>query len=117
MNKNFWLPALGAVILGTSSLAFADRGTTVSTQASSFRYVHDDGWRDWRDDGWRREHEWRRDYGPPWRYRYERDYDRWYPRHWHRHWHPAPRWGYYDHPHSDYGRDGVSIILKGHFDD
>jgi len=113
MNKKLLVPLLGALILGSSTLALADRGSSPIPQASDFRQMHDNGRhgdRGWRNDDGPRH---RYDHGP--RYRHER----WSPPHGHHHWHPAPRWGHYDRPHyyghqHGHGRDGVSIIFRGH---
>ena len=86
--------AMGALLLGTGTLAMAHDG-------------RDDGWRrqEWREREWRK-HEWREHHSPRW----HREYYRYEPRYV-----PAPDWRHHsDYPYSQgYDRDGVSIILRG----
>jgi hypothetical protein len=88
--------AMGALLLGTGTLASAHDGRD-----------RDDGWRRHQrhEHDWRR-HEWREHRAPRW----HREYYRYEPRHV-----PAPHWRHQSaYPYSPgYDRDGVSIILRG----
>ena len=86
--------AMGALLLGTGTLAMAHDG-------------RDDGWRrqEWREREWRKQ-EWREHHSPRW----HREYYRYEPRYV-----PAPEWRHRSaYPYwQSYDRDGVSIILRG----
>jgi hypothetical protein len=89
--------AMGAALLGSGTLAMAhDRD--------------DHGLRNekWREPRWH-EHEWRHHH-PAWQHEYYR-----YGPRWERYYVPGPGWHYRPSYPYAYDRDGVSIILRGHF--
>jgi hypothetical protein len=88
--------ALGAALLTTGTLAIAHD-----------RDDRHDG--DWRRHEWR-EHQWREHRQPRW----HRDWYHYEPRY-ERHYVPAPDWHYRSSYPYGYTDDGVSIILRGHF--
>ena len=93
--------ALGAAMLTTGTLAMAhDQDAR-----------HDGAWRryEWREHAWR-EHEFREHHHPYW----HRDFYHYQPRTEH-YFVPAPDWRYRSSYPYGYERDGVSIILRGHF--
>ena len=107
MKSKLITVAMGAVLLGTGTLAMAHDG-------------RDDGWRrdndnwrarEWREHEWR-EHEWREYHFPRW----HREYYRYEPRYvpvpvpvv------PVPEYRYRSSYPYGYDHDGVSIILRGH---
>jgi hypothetical protein len=102
MNTKFLAPLVGALILGTSTLALADRGPD---RYSGFS--HERAWQGRGSD----DHRFERDRRPDFHH------DRWYaPR---GYWVPAPPPVYYGQRYyapryeRDHDRDGVSIILRG----
>ena len=94
MKSKLITVAIGALMLGTGTLAMAHDG----------RDRDDRGWREheWREHEWRNHHpRWHREY-----YRYEPRFER--------HYVPVPDWRYRSSYPYGYDRDGVSIILRGH---
>jgi len=101
MNTKLMIPAVGALLLCTSTLALAGNWRTQDHGVPQYRGWHGGGW----SPAERHWHEYQHYRG--WQH------NRWCPAYPHGTWTPAPAWQHGRFAYRGYDRDGVTIIFRG----